>query len=60
MSSDEKTADARGTEAGTLSPEWLERAREAAVRFHIPMPEDPVTPAEAEQRLMQFEQRGGE
>ena len=45
----------------TLPQEWADRAREAAARFNLPLPGDEATTAaEAEQRITQFEQRGGE
>jgi hypothetical protein len=45
-----------------LPAEWQEQAKEAARRFKIPMPgeEDVGSPDEAEQRLRDFEQEGGE
>lgn len=58
MGNGRQTDGAQDTD--TLPQDWFDRAREAAERLNIPMPENQTTAAEAEQRLTQFEQRGGE
>ena len=45
-----------------LPVDWQERAQEAAHRFGIPLPgdEDLMSSEQAEQRLREFEQEGGQ
>ncbi|MFQ5471888.1 MAG: hypothetical protein ACE5FA_03235 [Dehalococcoidia bacterium] len=49
-------------EPDQLAADWQERAREAVRRFRIPSPsdEEAVSADEAEQRLKDYEQEGGE
>jgi len=43
-----------------LQDEWQKKAREAARRYNLPLPDKELAPQETEQRLRQAEQEGGE
>ena len=56
---DLKTQKAREAEE-ELPESWVDRARDAARRFNLPLPENSETPEEVERRLRQLEQEDGE
>jgi len=50
----------RRDEEPELPESWSERARDAARRFKLPIPEEVEPPEEVERRLRQVEQQDGE